>query len=102
MAWAGAGTRYARAWLRTRPGIHAVLEWSGARITGLGWQRIRGPGLEHVEGTVGAGSWTARGLGLRSGLEWHTQGLSHNSGYTCGRKERKRKRKDKEEERKTK
>ncbi|GMN75209.1 hypothetical protein TIFTF001_056582 [Ficus carica] len=91
MAWAGAGTRSTRAWLRTRPGIHAVLEWSGAGITGLGWQQIRGPELVHVEGTAGAGSWAARGLGLPSragitGLSWRTwrEQLGLAAGLGCG------------------
>ncbi|GMN22560.1 hypothetical protein TIFTF001_040289 [Ficus carica] len=66
MAWAGAGTRSARAWLRSWPGIRAVLEWSGDGIMGLGWQLIRGPELANVEGTAGAGIWAERWLGLRS------------------------------------
>ncbi|GMN64515.1 hypothetical protein TIFTF001_033589 [Ficus carica] len=38
MAWAGAGTGFARAGLRIRPEIRAGLEWPGVGITDLGWQ----------------------------------------------------------------
>ncbi|GMN25788.1 hypothetical protein TIFTF001_040773 [Ficus carica] len=77
MAWARAGTRSVRAWLRTRPGSHAGLAEDSARDSrglgmvcswnhGPGWQResrawvgsgSHGPELAHVEGTAGAGSW---------------------------------------------
>ena len=40
--------------------------------------------------------WNHAGLGSR--LSWAGSGLSHDSGCTCGRKERKRMRKGKEEE----
>ncbi|GMN53517.1 hypothetical protein TIFTF001_022650 [Ficus carica] len=64
--------KFARPPQQRLQGQSSLVIISLAENTGLGscWLRICGPELAHMEGTAGAGSWAALGLGLRSGLNW--------------------------------
>ena len=78
MAWAGAGTRSTRDWLRTRLGSQAGLAEDSARDLrrlgmvgswnhGLGWQWIRALGLVAKVKGLSWRTWREQ-LGLAAGL----------------------------------
>ena len=81
------------------------LGWNWYRIhEGLAENSTQDSCPEISRAGIRGGVTGLKGHGLRFARAWTgMQGLSHSSGYTCGRKERKRRRKEKEEEeRKTK